>query len=98
MNYNFYYGISPLFLFPSCVLFSRSFFPVQCMMFKATYSPADANNKRKETKWAGIFSMQMSVEMDGLEEPDSSHTWGSHYIWGPWLGFTGDAQGHLPPA
>lgn len=44
------------------------------MMFKATYSPADANNKRKETKWAGIFSMQMSVEMDGLEEPDSSHT------------------------
>lgn len=44
------------------------------MMFKATYSPADANNKRKETKWAGIFSMQMSVEMDGLEEQDSSHT------------------------
>lgn len=58
---------------PPRVLFSRSFFPVQCMMFKATYSPADANNKRKETKWADIFSMQMSVEIDGLEEPDSSH-------------------------
>lgn len=43
-------------------------------MFKATYSPADTNNKRKESKWAGIFSMQMSVEIDGLEEPDSSHT------------------------
>lgn len=85
MNYNFYYGISPLLLFPSCVLFSRSFFPVQCMMFKATYSPADANNKRKETKWAGIFSMQMSVEMDGLEEPDSSHT-GAAIVSGPLVG------------
>lgn len=54
-------------------------------MFKATYSPADANNKRKETKWAGIFSMQMSVEMNGLEEPDSSHT-GAAIVSGPLVG------------
>lgn len=55
------------------------------MMFKATYSPADANNKRKETKWAGIFSMQMSVEMDGPEEQDSSHT-GQPLYPGPLVG------------
>lgn len=54
--------------------FSCSFFPVQCMMFKATYSPADANNKRKETKWAVFSLCKMSVEMDGLKEPDSSLT------------------------
>lgn len=44
------------------------------MMFKATYSPADANNKRKETKWAVFSLCKMSVEMDGLKEPDSSLT------------------------
>jgi hypothetical protein len=66
--------------------FSRSFFPVQCMMFKATYSPADANNKRQETKWAGIFSMQ-NVCGDGWTERAGFLTHrGSQCFWGPGWG------------
>lgn len=55
------------------------------MMFEATYSPADANNKRKETKWAVFSLCKMSVEMDGLKEPASSHT-GQPVLLGPLIG------------
>lgn len=41
-----------------------------------------------------VFSLcKMSVEMDGLKEPDSSHT-GQPVLLGPWSGFTGDARGY----
>lgn len=66
--------------------FSLSFFPVQCMMFKATYSPAEANNKRKETKWAGIFSMQ-NVCGDGWTKRAGFLTHrASECFWGPGWG------------
>lgn len=64
-------------------------------MFKATYSPADANNKRKETKWAGIFSMQ-SVCGDGWTKRAGFFTHRAASASGAlgW-GSTRNGQGHL---